>query len=246
MNAGVETKVPSLPAPADLGTRARWATRLPGLFYPFAAAVNLLLLFIGFSAFFLHGRGEANRIISPSMMALDFVHGVSITAWYVLLLVQAILVRSGARRLHMNLGWISVALVPLVTTFCVLTALHSVREMPDRIVFQLPPLQFLRLMLTQAAVFSLCATAAILLRKRSHLHGPLMLMASVSVLGGATSRIPWLNDVFGGYVPSGYFGPVFAWGAILTMLGSLRRGRLDRPLAAGYILIVISNLIAVI
>ena len=56
------------------------------------------------------------------------------------------------------------------------------------------------------SVFVGCSVAGVLMRKRPQVHRVLMLTASVSLLLGATSRIPWLNDLFGGYVPAGYFG----------------------------------------
>jgi|GEM_PF-6863805 len=213
-------------------------------FYLAAAAVNLLLLLIGFQQFFLHGGGEGGRVIAPRLLVIDIIHGVSITAWYLLLLLQTMLVSLGITRLHRKLGWVSVVLVPIVTTLSVVTALRSVREMPDMVLFEMPYPRFLLVMLAQVGVFLVCATMGILLRKRPSLHRVLMLTASTSLLGGATSRIPWLNNLFGGYVPSGYFGPIFAWCAVLTIFGSLRAGRLDRPLAASLGLIVVSNLTA--
>ena len=213
-------------------------------FYAFAAAINLLLLLIGFAPYFLHRLGEGGRILHPVMLGLDFAHGLSITTWYILLLAQALLVPLSWRRLHMKLGWLSVALVPLVTISSVMTALRSVREMPDMVRFAMPYPQFLLVMLTNVGVFLACAVAGIALRRRPTVHRVLMLTASLSLLGGATSRIFWLDDIFGGDTRSGYFGPVIAWGAVLTILGSLRRGALDRRLAAGYALIVISNLAA--
>lgn len=213
-------------------------------FYSAAAGVNLLLLFVGFAPFLLHLQGEGGRIIHPGMVSFDVVHGMSVLAWYVLSLVQALLVASNNRRLHMKLGWISVALIPLVAISSVITALRSVGEMPGLIFFRIPYPHFLLLMLTQVSVFLVCSICGVLLRKRPSVHRVLMLTSSLSLLLGATSRIPWLNDIFGGYVQAGYFGPVFAWGALLVVLGSIRLGALDRRLAAGYGLVVFTNMIA--
>lgn len=213
-------------------------------FYPTAAGGNLLLLFLGFAPFLLHLQGEGGRIIHPGMLVFDIVHGMSILAWYVLSLAQALLVATNNRRLHTRLGWASLALIPLVAISSVITALHSVGEMPDLVFFRIPYPHFLLLMLTQVSVFLACSISGVLLRKRPSVHRVLMLTSSLSLLLGATSRIAWLNDIFGGYTPAGYFGPVFAWGALLVILGSIRLGKLDRRLAAGYALIVITNLTA--
>lgn len=240
MNIGIET----IALASRLRKRAEFMRAFmygERFFYSFAAGINLLLLLIGFAPYILHHQGEGGRAIHPVMLGIDFVHFLSITAWYLLLLVQALLVSLDKRRLHMSLGWLSAALVPLVAISSVVTALRSVREMPDMVRFEMPYPHFLLVMLTEAGVFVVCAIAGILLRKRPSVHRVLMLTASLSLLGGATSRIPWLNDIFGGYTQSGFFGPIFAWGAVLTILGSLRLGTLDRRLAAGYGLIVVSE-----
>jgi hypothetical protein len=213
-------------------------------FYSSAAGVNLLLLFIGFAPFFLHLQGESGRTIHPRMLIFDVVHGMSILAWYVLSLIQALLVASNNRRLHTKLGWASVALIPLVAVSSVMTALRSVGTIPELNFFQIPFPHFLLLMLTQVSVFLVCSISGVLLRKRPAVHRVLMLTSSLSLLLGATSRIAWLNDIFGGYVPAGYFGPVFVWGALLTILASIRLGKLDHRFAAGYALILITNMVA--
>ena len=243
MSVGTQTMAP-VPGTRKRVPRVRAYIRGDRFFYSFAATINLLLLFTGFSPYFLHHRGEGGRTIHPVMEDIDFIHGMAVTAWYSLVLVQALLVSSGNRRLHMRLGWLSVALVPLVAISTVMVALHSVREMPDMVRFEMPYPHFLLVMLTDVAVFSVCAVAGILVRKRPKAHRVLMLTASLSLLGGATSRIPWLDDVFGGYTRSGYFGPVWAWGALLTILASLRLGALDRRLAIGVGLFVMSELTA--
>jgi hypothetical protein len=178
------------------------------------------------------------------MFALDAVHGTIVVAWFVLLLVQSLLVSSGNRRLHRKLGWLSVALVPLVAISSVMVALRSVQLAQHLVVFQMPNPNFLMVMLGHIAGFFGCAVAGIVLRKRPAAHRVLMLVATVCLLPGATARISWLNDCFGGYDPTGYFGPVFAWGALLVIVGSFLRGALDRRMVAGWCFIVSSNLVA--
>lgn len=240
----METIAPTASRPRKRAELIRPYIHGERFFYSFAAAGNLLWLLLGFSPYFLHHRGEGGRTIHPVMENIDFIHGMAVTAWYSLVLVQALLVSGRKRRLHMKLGWLSVALVPLVSVSTVMVALRSVREMPDMVRFEMPYPRFLLVMLTDVAVFSVCAIAGIILRKRPSVHRVLMLTASLSLLGGATSRIPWLDDVFGGYTRSGYFGPVWAWGAVLTILASLRLGALDRRIAAGVGLFVLSELVA--
>ncbi len=72
----------------------------------------------------------------------------------------------------------------------------------------------------------------------------MMLTASLSLLLGATARMPWLNALFGGDTPTGFFGPVFALGAGLVLVSSLARRTFDRPFAAGYSAIIVTYLLA--
>lgn len=74
-------------------------------FHVTAAALNLVIMFVGFSAFYTTGHGEGGRVIAPEIMAVVIVHGMSVTAWYFLSLVQALLITVKNRKLHMTLGW---------------------------------------------------------------------------------------------------------------------------------------------
>jgi hypothetical protein len=75
-------------------------------FHSIAAMVMLVTALVGFHPFYLKGEGMAGRRISAELFPLVLVHGTLITAWFVLFLVQALLIASRNRRLHMRLvGW---------------------------------------------------------------------------------------------------------------------------------------------
>jgi hypothetical protein len=67
--------------------------------------VNPVIMFVGFVAFCTGGCGEGGRVIDPGIMPVVIVHGVSITGWYILSLVQSLLITVKNRRVHMKLGW---------------------------------------------------------------------------------------------------------------------------------------------
>jgi hypothetical protein len=56
--------------------------------------------------------------------------------------------------------------------------------------------------------------------------------------------MPWLNALFGGDTLAGFFGPIFALGAGLVLVNSLRCRKFDRPLAIGYGATVVTYLLA--
>jgi hypothetical protein len=74
------------------------------LFYFGAAALLLVLMFLGFLQFYLHGRAYPNRELAPPIRTLLILHGIGMSAWVLLFLVQPLLIVAGNRRVHMMLG----------------------------------------------------------------------------------------------------------------------------------------------
>ena len=243
------------------GQPAQWAIdRLPGgrqryatthlmksdrYFYSATAALILVITIVGFFTFFTTGHGAGGRIIAPGIMPIVIVHGMGITAWYVLSLVQSLLITVKNRKLHMLLGWSAVGLVPVTSASGVLVALRSAQNSPNFNFFGMNYHDFLLVMFTEIAVFTGLVTAGILLRKRPEIHRALMLSASLSLLLGATTRIPWLVALFGGDESRlAFFGPVFVLGLILIAVRSLMTRKFDRWLATGYGITVVAFLVA--
>ncbi len=215
-------------------------------FYSTAAALNLVIMFVGFSAFYMSGHGAGGRVIAPGIMAVVIVHGMGITAWYILSLVQSLLITVKNRKLHMKLGWSAVGLLPVIAVSGVLVAIRSARGAPGFVFFGMDyQVGFLLVMLVEIAVFTGLVTTGILIRKRPEIHRAMMLSASLSLLLGATTRIPWLVAPFGGENSRvAFFGPVFVLGALLIFVRSLMTRKFDRWLATGYSVMVIAYLVA--
>jgi hypothetical protein len=62
----------------------------------------------------------------------------------------------------------------------------------------------------------------------------MMLLATLSILAGATVRMPVLFPLFGEAGWLGIFGPIFTLGAVFMLLRSLLTRSFDRWFAAGY------------
>ena len=208
-------------------------------FYSIAAAVILVVTLVGFHPFYLAGEGMRGRKVSPELFPLVLAHGALMTAWVLLFLVQALLISTRHRRLHMKLGWgaIAVALGVAITGFMV--AVQSVRPFPRIPFWGMAYRQFLLVMLAEVALFTLFVLAGVLSRKRSEIHRPMMLLASLSILAGATVRMPILFPVFGETGWIGIFGPIFALGAAFLLARTLLKRVLDRWLATGYAVMVL-------
>ena len=152
--------------------------------YTWGAVIALLFIFAGFApTYYLKGAYG-----TPDLSALKHVHGVVMTAWFTLFLVQARLVATGRTALHRKLGVAGVALAVLVVavgTAAGITAAKS-GSAPTGV----PPLVFLALPLGEMVVFAALVTAAIVMRKKGSWHKRLMLLASLAMLTPAMARLP--------------------------------------------------------
>ena len=74
------------------------------LLYLGAAVLLLVLMFLGFQQFYLHGRAYPGRELTPPIRTLLILHGIGMTTWMLLFLVQPLLIVAGNRRVHMMLG----------------------------------------------------------------------------------------------------------------------------------------------
>jgi len=209
-------------------------------FYSTTAALNLVVMFVGFFAFYTGGRGAGGRVIAPEIMTVVIVHGMSITAWYVLSLVQSLLITVRNRKLHMQLGWSAVGLLPVITLSGVLVAVRSARAAPDIGFFGMRYHDFLLVMLVEMTVVSMFILAGLLTRKQPEKHRAMMLCASLSLLLGATTRIPFLVELFGGEDSRlAFFGPVFVLAALLVLVRSVMIRSFDKWLAAGCVFLMV-------
>jgi uncharacterized membrane protein YozB (DUF420 family) len=216
------------------------------MFYSTAAVLILLITVVGFFPFYTSGHGEGGRVIAPGIYPVVLVHGMGVTAWYVLSLVQSLLITTKNRRFHMKLGWSAVGLLPVVTVSGVLVAIRSAQGSSGFVFFGMNYREdFLLVMLSEIAVFTVLVGAGLLARKRPEIHRSMMLSASLSLLLGATTRIPALVALFGGHDSRvAFFGPVFVLTALLLLVRSVMIRSFDRWLAAGGGFMVLSYLVA--
>jgi uncharacterized membrane protein YraQ (UPF0718 family) len=85
----------------------------------------------------------------------------------------------------------------------------------------------------------------LLKRKRPEVHRPMMLLAGLSLLLGATTRIPFLVELFGGGESRmAFFGPVYALMLFIIVVRLAVTRRLDRPFAIGSVVMMVAFVVA--
>jgi len=212
-------------------------------FYAIAGAIFLLLTLIGFSHYIFGGTHTDGSPIAPALLTIVVLHSSAIFAWFVLFFVQSLLISVHNRRLHMKLGWSVLVIGTAIGCTGPAVALRSVQQAPDFVLFAWPYPRFLLIMFTEIVLFTVFVTIGVLNRKRTRIHRPMMLMASLSILSGATARMRFLTPIFGD-ASFGFFGPVLLLGAVLVLLRLALTRRLDHWLAGGYAACMVVLLIA--
>lgn len=197
--------------------------------YTWASLAALVVVFAGFSrTFFLKSIYQ-----TPELTALPILHGVVMTLWFVLFLVQVRLVATGRTALHRRLGILGGLLAVVVVVVGVSLGISAAKlgHSPGP-----PPLIFLGVPLFDMLVFVILAATGLHFRTQAETHKRLMLLASMAMLTAAIARIPIAFIHEGGLLM--YFGltnllillcvaydsirhrrlhPAFAWGAALVL-----------------------------
>lgn len=198
-----------------------------GSFYTWVAVAAALIVFAGFARTYYLKELFGTR----SLPLLLHVHGLVMTLWFVLFLVQVRLVAARRTDLHRRLGVIGALLALLVVTVGATTII--IRAKPH-----FKPghsLAFLAFQLSILLVFAVLVAGAVLLRRRSNFHKRLMLLASVSILQPAIVRLPLrfiqtnplvslvlidlcvLAPVVFDTIKNRKLQPAFGWGALLIL-----------------------------
>ncbi len=197
--------------------------------YTWAALIAVLVVFAGFArTYYLKGAFG-----TPALTSLVHAHGLVMTAWFVLFLVQVRLVASRRIALHRRLGMLGGVVAAAVVAIGTMTAITAagLGRSPGP-----PPLVFLTVPLGDMVVFAVLVALGLAYRHRGDVHKRWMLLASLSMLTAAYARLP-LDIVRAGGLPL-YFAltdftiivcviadsarhrrlsPVFGWGLAFTV-----------------------------
>jgi hypothetical protein len=149
------------------------------------AVAFIVIVVAGFS------RRYFTQLAGPAPIALVVhLHAAAFAAWFVLVLTQTALVAAGRTDRHRRLGLCAVVLAPLAIVLGALTAIHGARHGWNPGGAFRDPLAFMALGLVDIALFAGFVTAGFFYRHRSEAHKRLMILASVSLLWAAITRLP--------------------------------------------------------
>jgi hypothetical protein len=203
--------------------------------YTWAAIVALLVVFAGFApTYFLKGVFGA-----PELTTIKHLHGIVMTAWFTLFLIQVRLVATGHVRTHRKVGMAGIALAILVLAVGLQAGIASARAgvtpLPS-----IPPLVFLVMPVAELVIFAVLFSAAIVMRKRGPYHKRLMLLASLAILTPAMARMPFDFVRQGG--PPAFFAMTDLVILACIAFDTVKNRRVHPAFIAGFVVVVAGQL----
>jgi hypothetical protein len=191
----------------------------------------LVIIFAGFAqTFYLK-----SWFGTPPLSNLLFLHGVVMSAWLMLFMVQTALVEFGRTDLHRRLGVVGVGLAALVFFVGVVAALDAGRRgfSPAP---QVTPQMFLAIPLVDMLVFAILVGLALAKRRNSGTHKRLMLLGTVSMLTPAVARLP-IDALKQAGLPA-FFAVTIAVVILIVVIDTLRHRRLHPAFGWGAALLI--------
>lgn len=208
------------------------------LFYAGAAALLLILVFLGFQQFYLHAKAFPNRPLAPPIQTLLITHGIAMSSWMVLLLLQTLLVVNHKYRVHMTLGKVGAVLAACIFILGFKLGIEATRISPPEVrLWNLPYKQFMDVPIITIMLFAGFATVGILNWRRPKIHRPMMLLATQAAVPAALDRIPAISSLYRETVWGAIFGPFFSAlviGAVFLVVKWALTRSFDRYYALGW------------
>jgi len=167
-------------------------------FYTWVAIAIPIIVLLGFArTYYLKGLFAG----PPLAGRLVHLHGIVMTLWVILFIVQVRLVATRRTYLHRRLGVAAGVFAVLVFVVGIATGIAAAARgsSPGP-----PPLQFLVIPLGDMLLFGILVGSALYFRNRLEVHKRLMLVAAVNLLAPAIARIPLQFIAAGG--PLAFFG----------------------------------------
>jgi hypothetical protein len=222
--------------------------------------ILLVIVFIGFApSLFLRPAFD-----TPPLPPYLYLHGLILTAWFLLLIFQAWLIRKNHTALHKRLGYFIAAYGVFVIVGGLLATSNTVARGFGGAVFldtdmaDIDPgmgagisyLEFISGVvwanLAAMTTFAVMLSSAIFFRRQSDIHKRLILIATVAIVGPALARIARL-ELLGG--EQGLFLPttIFLLLATIIVHDFLTLGKAHRAslAGAGFLIIVFLTSIAI-
>ena len=161
------------------------------------AVVMFIVNFVGFvPTFFLRPFFDV-----PQIPLYLYLHGVVGTAWFALLVIQAVLIANRQFTRHRQLGWLGLGLAAVLIGLGVYTSTHMVPRNAAAHTLSEADIELYGLVtaadLAGFVIFPTLVASAIYFRRRADIHMRLMLLATLEMLGPAVARIGSWGGAFG-------------------------------------------------
>jgi hypothetical protein len=208
---GETMAVPSRASAAQIGAR-RFA-KPDRLFYVIAASLMLIFTAEGFRNFYLHGRAPWGNM-TAQIVPLIVAHGLAMSGWVILFLVQSVLIRTGRRKLHLVIGPLGGVLAAAIVILGATVAPLSAHFSPQVYATMGGARAFLATMWIQMLSFGTFVGIGLVYRRRPEIHRPMMLLATITIQSGALGRCPYIENIAA-------LPPLYVWGPVLLLGGLL-------------------------
>jgi hypothetical protein len=184
---------PSADVAAASPVRAQRRHRTSGWFFVGISAILFVTVLVGFApTFYLRGYVGTTRLAlaPPTLPGYLQVHGVLLTSWFLLFLIQTAFI---AADLHRRVGIASAILAAILV---IVTLLVLIRAVPRFLSNGVPEALMPRFALFiigdmgSLVVFSALVATAVYFRRQPEVHKRLMLLGSISIVGPAVARLP--------------------------------------------------------
>ncbi len=206
-------------------------------FYSIAAIVMLGITLIGFRHFYFHGQSYPGRPLTAPIRTLILVHGMAMSAWLILSIIQPLLIATRRAKVHMALGRIGAVIASMIVVLGLVIATQSTAvAIPDDTFGALTPKQFMALSYATMLMFGLLVGLGVWHRKRADIHKPMMFLGTLCAMAAAMDRIDVIREIYSKTVLYTIWGPFFSTlviGAVVLVLRCVLMRSFDRWFAIG-------------
>jgi hypothetical protein len=181
--------------------------------------------------------------LTPPIRTLLISHGIAMTAWILLSVIQPVLIASRNRKAHMLLGRIGAVLALVMFFLGWQTGVAAMRFAPPEMrIAGLTPKEFLTVPLMSIVAFLLFVIIGVWQRKRPEIHRPMMLVATLTICSAAIGRIEIFNIWYAGTALEVWFTAFLSTvliGVALLVIKSLLSKAFDVWLAIAVFMLVV-------
>ncbi len=176
-------------------------------FYLIAAIVMLLCTAGGFRNFYLHGHNFAGAEITPRIRPFVVLHGLAMTGWVILFLVQSVFIQTGRRKLHIAIGPLGSLFGVAAAIFGLIAATYSAHFNPHASDGFGGARIFLSSMYAEMLLFGAFVALGYFYRRKPDAHRPMMLLATIILQSASLARLPYAGALA--------VRPLYVWDLVL-------------------------------